>query len=370
MPRLPDLPRSPGLLLTIFLSLGTAIMAGWLLSVGKTVILPVLSAVISVYVLTNAARSLKTFPGLRMFPNWVLHLAVLVAFIVVLTVLGTVVVHTMEDLAGSASIYQKNLETLISRGAALAGAGSDPTWDDIRRATIGQIDLASWLRGWFGVVSGFSATLFLVVVYAGFLMVQQARFPAKVAAAFPDPGDADRVLRIGGEINRKIADYLSVKTTMNVVLAVLSYAVLKLLGVDFALFWALVIGLLNYIPYIGSFAGVAFPVLLSMAQYAEIGRTVALMLLLTGMQVFVGSVLEPRWLGRQLNLSPVAILLALSLWSSIWGVAGAILAVPLTSVLVIVFAQFRGTRPIAVLISDIETDVPQHHAPHRAGTGS
>jgi len=71
-------------------------------------------------------------------------------------------------------------------------------------------------------------------------------------------------------------------------------------------------------------------------------------------------VLEPRWIGRQLNMSPFVVLVALSVWASLWGVPGAILAIPMTSILIIVTSNFDATRFIAVLLSERgKTSVPE-----------
>ncbi|WP_138468644.1 AI-2E family transporter [Poseidonocella sp. HB161398] len=344
---------SPRLLQTIFLSLGTALMAGWILIIGKAVIVPVLAAVIAVYVLINGAAWLRRWTVLRRCPGWLLHTAILAAFVIGLFSMAAVVAVTLEEMVDRAPAYQRNLEALAVRLAGTFGAESDPTWDDLRGMIFGQLDLPSRIGALFASLTSVLGSVFVVIIYAGFLMGQWPSFPGKIADAFGAEGKGAWVLEIGGEINRKIGDYLTVKTLVNIVLGLLCYGVLWAVGVDFALFWAVCIGLLNYIPYLGSWLGVMLPVMLSFAQFGEIWRTLLLTALLTAMQIFVGSVLEPRWIGRQLNLSPFVVILALSFWSALWGIPGAILAVPLTSVLVIIFNEFPGTRPIAVLISDV-----------------
>jgi len=74
--------------------------------------------------------------------------------------------------------------------------------------------------------------------------------------------------------------------------------------------------------------------------------------LLTTIQILVGSLLEPRIMGGSLNLSPLAILLILALWWSIWGVVGMIICVPMMVIAMIIFAQFPQTRPLAIIISE------------------
>ena len=122
-------------------------------------------------------------------------------------------------------------------------------------------------------------------------------------------------------------------------------------GLELALFWALLIGVLNYVPYLGSFLGVALPVALAVVQFPDLGTVFALLAALTVVQFVIGNFLDPYLLGNSLNLSTFAILASLMAWSAVWGIAGAFLAVPLTAVMVIVLSEFPGTRPVAILLS-------------------
>jgi predicted PurR-regulated permease PerM len=188
-------------------------------------------------------------------------------------------------------------------------------------------------------------------------MAERGRFAEKLAAAFPQRDQAELTARIVRDANRKIGDYLAVKTGINVILGAISFVILWGMGVDFALFWAVVIGLFNYIPYVGSIIGVALPVILSLAQFGSLGTTAVLGALLIAAQTYVGNILEPRLIGRQLNLSPLVVLMALSVWTAIWGLPGAILAIPLTAMIAIVCDAFGPTRFVAALLADqVEPD--------------
>ena len=72
---------------------------------------------------------------------------------------------------------------------------------------------------------------------------------------------------------------------------------------------------------------------------------------LIGVQVFMGNVIEPRWLGKSLNLSPLVILISLTIWASIWGIVGAFLCVPIMVIINTILANFERTRKIAVFLS-------------------
>lgn len=131
--------------------------------------------------------------------------------------------------------------------------------------------------------------LFLVGIYASFLMAERHTLPEKLSRIFRTPQEAERAARIVAQINDGIGGYLATKTLLNVVVGAMSYVVLLLFGVDFALLWALIIGPLGYIPYIGSYVGVAFPVLLSLAQFGSIGTTLLLAAVLTVIQLWASS---------------------------------------------------------------------------------
>jgi predicted PurR-regulated permease PerM len=195
------------------------------------------------------------------------------------------------------------------------------------------------------------ATFSVVVIYAGFLLTEKTAFERKIGRLSDDPARVAHIRTLIAAINRRIGTYLAVKTAINVFLGLLSYSIMRIAGIEFAGFWALLIGLLNYIPYVGSFLGVAFPVALAVVQFGALGPVIAVTAALTGAQIFVGNFLEPYLMGSSLNLSPFVILVSLVTWSTMWGVPGAILSVPITAILVIVLSEFAGTRPIAILLS-------------------
>ncbi|MCH9755622.1 MAG: AI-2E family transporter, partial [Gammaproteobacteria bacterium] len=138
---------------------------------------------------------------------------------------------------------------------------------------------------------------------------------------------------------------------MGLLTATASWGIMAWIGLDFAEFWALLIFFLNYIPNIGAIIATLFPALLALIQFQSWMPFVAMTSGLVAVQFLIGNIIEPRYLGRSLNLSPLVILFALGLWGVIWGVMGMFLSVPITVMMIILFAHFPATRPIAVLLS-------------------
>jgi AI-2 transport protein TqsA len=336
---------------TVYRAVVLAILTGWLLVVGKGIILPIFAAVIAVYVLTEAADAMGRLPVLRRLPSSLRRVLVLVAFTLCLVGLGFVVTRTVDELVIQAPTYKANLQAMAAKLLGLFGIESLPSWEDIRGATIDKLDLKEMLVGVLGSVTSFGSGIFLVVVYAFFLIAERGSLADKLAAAFPQGDQAGRTARLIDDINRRIGDYLAVKTLINVILGVVSCLIMLLMGLDFAVFWAVLIALGNYIPYVGTLA-VLFPILFSLAQFGSLTTALILAALLTLAQLLSDNVLEPKLVARQLNLSPFVTVVALSVWSALWGLPGAILAIPLTSMLAIIFAAFPATRFLAVLLAE------------------
>ena len=223
--------------LNLFLAFGLVLMMGWLLVVGQSILLPIVLAIIAVYVLTTAAEALGRVPVVRRLPTMILHALVLLSFTLAVGALALIVSVTLDELVAAMPRYQQNLEVLTVKVAALGGI-QNPTWDDIVEVTLGNVNLQAIMLRVLGGLSSFGLTVFLVVVYAGFLMVERRRFGAKLAAAFPRGDQAELTGRIVRDLNRKIGDYLAIKTGINVVLGALSFVILWGMGVDFALYWA------------------------------------------------------------------------------------------------------------------------------------
>ncbi len=338
----------------------------WLLIVGQSLILPIFTAIISVYVLSAAADAMGKLPVLDRLPSFVRRLLVLIGFALCLVGFGFVISTTVDQLMVKAPAYQENLASFATSIADLFGLKTLPTWDQIRTTVFPELDFKDLLLGLLGSVTSLGSGILLVVVYAVFLIAEQGSMATKLAAAFPKGDRAARMTRLFNDINRRIGDYLAVKTLVNIILAAVSYVIMLVMALDFALFWAVLIALFNYIPFIGTFA-IVFPIFLSLAQFGSLTTTLILAALLLVAQLISDNVLEPKLFSRQLNLSPFVIIVALSFWSALWGLPGAILAIPITSMIAIICAAFPATRFVALLLAERVDEYETDGEPAKVG---
>ena len=201
-------------------------------------------------------------------------------------------------------------------------------------------------------LTAFAGNVGIILVYVVFLLFEQQSFATKLDAIVTDPAKREKVRATLRRINTDVRTYIWVKAILSVATGGISYLVMRSVGLDFAAFWAVVIFLLNFIPTIGSILGIVFPTLLALVQFPDSLTPFLIVLICLGAtQVITGNVVEPRMMGRSLNLSPLVIILSLAVWGSIWGVIGMFLSVPITLIAMIVMAQFRTTRPVAIMLS-------------------
>jgi predicted PurR-regulated permease PerM len=326
-------------------------MIGWVLWIGRPVLLPIIAALIVVYVLSVAAESMTRVPLLRRLPGWARRMLILAVFMLGVVLLFVLVINNLAQVVTALGRYEANLDALLTRFATLLAIEGETTWQNVRRVTFDQTNIRSFVAPALLSLRGFGATLFLVVLYSIFIMAERGMLARKLVIAMGDPEAGNRALSLLTRVNERIGGYLFVKTVVNIVLGVVSFAIMLLLGIEFALFWAVLIAFLNYIPFLGSLLGVVLPGLLSLAQFGSLWITGLVVVSLTAAQVFVGGFLEPRMMGRAFNLSPFVVLLSLAFWSTLWGLPGALVAVPMTASLVLVLAEIKATRPLAIMLS-------------------
>lgn len=155
-----------------------------------------------------------------------------------------------------------------------------------------------------------------------------------------------------GEIEQRVRRYLVVKAVISALTGFLVGAILHILDVPLAMVFGLFAFLLNFIPSIGSIISTLLPIPVVLVSPDISGLTAVLAIFLPALiQLSVGNFMEPKIMGESLDLHPVAILLMLIFWGMLWGVAGMLLATPITAVMKILFEKLETTRPLAELLA-------------------
>ncbi|MDX8412215.1 MAG: AI-2E family transporter [Mariprofundaceae bacterium] len=199
----------------------------------------------------------------------------------------------------------------------------------------------SLLSGLGGVLTN-AFLIFLTVV---FILFEAVSLPDKLRGALGGQGSLRHLERFMASVKR----YLAIKTIVSLATGIVIAVWLAILGVDFPVLWGLLAFLLNFVPNIGSIIAAVPAVLLA---FIELGTGTALLTTLgyVVVNIIVGNVIEPRFMGKGLGLSTLVVFLSLVLWGWVLGPVGMLLSVPLTMIVKIGLEAREDTRWIAVLL--------------------
>jgi AI-2 transport protein TqsA len=203
---------------------------------------------------------------------------------------------------------------------------------------------------------GVLAFLALVFFFTLLMLIEASSWRRKTEVALRR-SQTTAVLGAIPAVAQKVRRFMLIRTVVGIVSGLLATVWLWLLGVDFAVFWGVLFFLLNYLPNIGSIIAGIPPTVLAFVQLGFGWGLLAGGGLIVLEQV-MGNFLDPRLQGRTLNVSSLVVLLSVIFWGWIWGVPGALIAVPLTVTLILVCANTDALRPVAVLLSE-EPDVDE-----------
>ena len=267
---------------------------------------------------------------------------VVLGLIAVLVGFGAIVAESADAFRGRLPFYQERAVALLEPVlASLGGLGIELSPDllDPGRA----LGFAGDALGSLGSVLTNSFFILLAVV---FILTEAWSFPRKLGTVLKNPErDLPHFKRFAAKLNR----YFAIKTTVSVATGVFVGVALWLLGVDFPILWGLLAFLLNYVPNIGSVIAAIPPVLLAIMQLGPLSAVATAGVFLV-VNVVMGSVVEPRFMGRELGLSTLVVFLSLVFWGWMLGPVGMLLSVPLTMTVKIAMEANPSTNWIAHLL--------------------
>ena len=284
----------------------------------------------------------------RNTPSWLQTLISTTSILIIAGILIEILSANIEELSISYDKYANNLDAVITQ--------INETFDlNIVENIKGQVngfDFGEILGSIFNSLSCIFGDTVMTVIYTLFVVLEETKFRDKLKMLFPEEKKYDRFNEMLEKIEDSISAYLGMKTLLSLITGVLSFIALKLIGIDSPSFWAFLIFVLNFIPTIGSLVATAFPAIFSLLQFGTITPAILVLVFVGIIQIVVGSILEPRMMGKSMNISPLVTIISLSFWGVIWGIVGMILSVPITVVMIIIFSQFESTRHVAILLSD------------------
>ena len=193
-------------------------------------------------------------------------------------------------------------------------------------------------------ISAFFMTLFFLVL----LLTGANMFEVYIARISNDDKDWIQIFR---NIINALNEYIRVKIFVSVLTGVLFSIIVISFGVKFALFWGLMAFLFNFIQLIGSYFITFVLIAFGFVEIDALSTLVLFSSLLTLTQLIVGGILEPVLMGKSFKMNTITVLLSLAVWGFIFGVAGLVLAIPITVFLKMIFERIPSTENIAKMMS-------------------
>ena len=316
---------------------------------GKGLLIPFMFALFLWFLIREINHLLDKSPVVKeYFPSW-LKTTVTSAFLIsILAFISKILTHNIQELAESFDTYEANISVVIKQINESFGI-------DLISMTKEQaagLNFGSLLNQVFNSVTEILSNTFIILLYAIFIFMEASNFPSKIRLILKGHDKSERVSEMLEQVEKSITSYIGLKTLVSIITGVVSYIALRIIGVDSPAFWAFLIFILNYIPTIGSLAATLFPATFALLQFGELMPSVIVLIVIGTIQLLVGNILEPKLMGRSLNISALVAIIALSFWGALWGVTGMILSVPITVIMVIVFSKFESTKAIAILLSE------------------
>jgi AI-2 transport protein TqsA len=319
------------------------IMTGATLWALRSLLEPLALAVFLLMMIDGMARALTN--RLPWLPSWAALPAAILVIVAVFGLAVWAITDNARQFIGQAGDYADRLDDLLAKASGRFGIPSsfDELWSDINPKHYAGAAAEA--------LKGLGESAVFVLIYLGFLVASRAGFADKAQLMFATEASKAESARIMARVRHGVESYIWVQTLVGLIIASASAAVMLLMGLSHALFWAFIIFLASYIPVIGAAIGVLIPPLFGLVEFATPWQSLVLLVVLELVHFAVSHVLQPRMQGRSLNLDPVVVLFALAFWGLLWGVTGAFLSTPLTVLTMAILAEFPATRWLAVLLS-------------------
>jgi len=315
----------------------------------RVFLLPVVLALLLSFVLQPLVRGLKR---LRI-PAGLGALVVLLALVGALVAGGFYLagpaVEWMDRAPGSMRTLEAKLRELkapVERMSAATARVEEMTQVGEEGPRPVEVESQSLGQRLFQNVWNFAANSFVVLVLLYFLLAAGDLFLLKLVRVLPTLADKKRAVEILRQVQLEVSTYLSTLTLINIGLGAAVGLAFYLLDMPNPVLWAVMVALLNYVPYVGAIVGAAVMAVVAFLTFPETGHAMLVPAAYLVINFVESYFVTPLVLGRRLTLNPVVIFVGLTFWGWIWGVTGALIAVPLLVILKILCDHSESLAPV------------------------
>ena len=311
----------------------------------------VIPFLLSIFIATVSAPAIFWLEKLK-FPKILAFLTVLSFVVFLLLGFGYILSSSVDSFLSNTPQYTAKIKEMIgSMQGLLDKFGITIAKNDLE-AIFDPSGLLNFAGGFLKSFSDVLSKSFIIFLGVTFMLFETSSLRTKMYLLAKKDESKENPFEI---FSQKLNSYLAIKTVISLITGVLVTTGLTIIGVDFALLLGVIVFLLNYIPSIGSVIA-AIPAVLVALVGLDMSSVMWVIALYLAVNIVMGNVIEPKYMGKGLGLSVVVIFFSLIFWGWVLGSVGMFLAIPLSMTIKIAFESNPSTRPIAMLLSAVDKD--------------
>ncbi len=315
--------------------LGTAMYA-------SSIITPILLALFITIVCAQPIRWLEK----RKVPNGFAVLIVLLSILLFFFGMAEVIARSVSQFSKDVPQYEARISELTAGlFNTLHSLGLEISIDKME-SVINPSKVMNVTAGFLSALGSLMGNMILILFIIIFMLLELNSFSVKVNAIINTSAGSVSYFK---RIDKSIRQYSGLMTIMSLLTGILVWLALVIIGVKYAILWALLAFILNFIPNIGSIIASLPAIIFALIQ---LGGGGALWTLgsFVAINMTIGSIIQPQIMGKGLGLSTLVVFISLIFWGFIFGTIGMFLSVPLTMVVKIILEQKESTKWMAIML--------------------
>jgi len=294
--------------------------------------------------------------------------AVLISLMLLLTVISVIIYIIsiqVSDISDNASEIEKNitiklrqLSEFITNTLGISEQKQQEIIAQQQQSTTGR--LSGIITGFFALFGGFLTDFLIVTVYIFLFLLFRNHFQNFILKLVP-ASEKKNAQTIMHDVRRVSQKYLTGLALMIACLWVMYGIGFSIVGVENAIFFAILCGLLEIVPFVGNLTGAALTSLMALAQGGSTSMLIGILITYAIVQFTQSYILEPMIVGREISINPVFTIMGIVAGELLWGIPGMILALPLLGIFKIICDHIEPLKPYGFLIGEEKKPKPKGH---------
>ncbi len=285
---------------------------------------------------------------------------VITLFVILLALVAKLIGSSAQEFSSNVDLYTQKLTIYYTYIKEFGDKiGVEIPVDEIS-SMINAKQIMGFSRGLLQSLSALFTNGFVILLTVLFMLLESNNFIKKIEFASAQNGVINHI----DSISSQIKEYMVLKAIISLFTGLIVWIVLLFIGTDYAFLWAVLAFMLNFIPNIGSIIAAVPAVLLTLVQLGVFSSLLVAVLYVV-INIVMGSIIEPKVMGKGLGLSTLVVFLSLLFWGWLLGMVGMLLSIPLTIMAKIVFDANENTKWIAVMLGSGE-NIPMPNENKRA----